>query len=90
MWRREIHALGISMALTRSKRSAGIMQQTPESAEPAGGRAEWTYFPSRAREAAGWPVPRALIHEEPEYYQWPVHTPTSAKPWIDWLLIGHP
>lgn len=28
MWQREIHALGISMAL--SKRSAGIMQETPE------------------------------------------------------------
>ena len=28
VWQREIHALGISMAL--SKRSAGIMQETPE------------------------------------------------------------
>lgn len=33
-----------------------------------------------------WPGPQAFIHEEAEYYQRLMHTPTLATPWNDWLL----
>ena len=55
VWWREINALGISMALRRSKPSAGIMQETPERVlSRQVGRAEWTSsFPSRAGRQQG-------------------------------------
>lgn len=78
-WRREIQALGISVAL--SKRSAGIMQETPERALSwqVAGRAD-PPFPEQGREAARWLVPHALIHEEPEYYRRPCTRPLQPSP----------
>lgn len=53
MWWREINALGISVALRRSKRSVGIMQETPERVLSRQGGGQWTSFLSRAGRQQG-------------------------------------